>query len=213
MLALAIAAGLLAAPAATTTQPGLSKPEAHALDGLEPALYARARTAAQRARDLGHAARARLAIIDYRLPSTAKRLWVFDLDTERLLLHERVAHGKNSGDNFANRFSNEEGSLMSSLGVFVGAEVYQGKHGRSLRLDGLEPGVNDHARARDIVIHAADYAEASFARQHGRLGRSWGCPAVAPAVLEPLVDALQGGGVLVAFGQDKSWEKRSALLR
>lgn len=159
------------------------------------------------------AARPHLAVIDYRLPSTAKRLWLFDLDTGRLLLHERVAHGKNSGDNVATRFSNESGSLMTSLGVFVGAEEYQGKHGRSLRLDGLEPGVNDNARARDIVIHAADYAEASFARQHGRLGRSWGCPAVAPAVLAPLLEALQGGGVLVAFGKDRAWEQRSALLR
>lgn len=211
MLALALVACLTAAPATSATP--ARNTAAPQLAGLDPALFDRAKLAARRARDQGLASRERLAVIDYRLPSTAKRLWVFDLASGRLLLHEHVAHGKNSGDNVARRFSNEAGSLMTSLGVFVGAEVYQGKHGRSLRLDGLEPGVNDQARARDIVIHAADYAEASFARKHGRLGRSWGCPAVSPAALAPVIDALENGGVLVAFGNDAGWEKRSALLR
>ncbi|MEO8503963.1 MAG: murein L,D-transpeptidase catalytic domain family protein [Acidobacteriota bacterium] len=119
-----------------------------------------------------------LALVDYSLPSSEKRLWLFDLDTERLLFHELVAHGMGSGENEAVHFSNEVGTQASSLGLFRAAETYQGRNGYSLRLDGLEAGFNDRARERAIVIHGAWYVDGEFLAEHGRLGRSWGCPAL-----------------------------------
>ena len=153
-----------------------------------------------------------LTVIDYSRPSTEKRLWVIDLEANRTLLHERVAHGRESGENLATRFSNEPGSKQSSLGAFRAAEAYQGRHGRSLRLDGLEPGFNDHARDRAIVIHGADYATAEFASRYGRLGRSWGCPVVSPEALPPLVEAIRGGSLLFVYGSDDAWLAESPLL-
>jgi hypothetical protein len=140
-----------------------------------------------------------LALIDYSLPSWKPRLWVFDLRSDRLLFHELVAHGKNSGDVYATRFSNAQGSLMSSLGPYLTDGTYIGKHGLSLRLIGLEKGVNDNVAGRDIVLHSADYVSEGLARK-GRIGRSWGCPAVRPEVLKPLIQAIQGRTLLLAVG-------------
>ena len=119
-----------------------------------------------------------LTVIDYTKPSTEPRLWVFDLKHARVLFEELVAHGRNSGDNRAVRFSNEPGSLMSSLGVFLTGDTYIGKHGLSLRLRGMERGVNDKSMERAIVIHAANYVSERVGTREGRIGRSWGCPAV-----------------------------------
>lgn len=141
----------------------------------------------------------RLALIDYSHPSVDRRLWIFDLQAKTLLLRDYVAHGRGSGENFAREFSNREGSLQSSLGLFVTAESYYGVHGRSLRLDGLEPGINDQARARAIVLHGADYVDPQLAQTQGRIGRSYGCPAVRPAVSEQVIDALEGGQMLYAY--------------
>jgi len=140
-----------------------------------------------------------LGIIDYSLPSTARRFWVLDLRSGRVLFQELVAHGKNSGDNFATRFSNGAGSLMSSLGVFVTASPYMGEHGLSLRLQGVDKGINDNCLKRDIVIHAANYVNESLAQKLGRIGRSWGCPAVRPQISTPLIHSLEGGAVLLAW--------------
>jgi len=137
-----------------------------------------------------------LAVIDYSLPSTERRLWVFDLAKPALLFHELVAHGVGSGDNLATRFSNESGTRASSLGLYHAAEIYQGRNGTSLRLDGLSPGLNDQARARDIVMHGAWYVSEQHARTFGRLGRSWGCPALDEAVARPIIDLLHEGGWL-----------------
>jgi len=141
----------------------------------------------------------RLTVIDYSLPSTAKRLWVVDLEKQKVLFHEWVAHGRNSGENEADSFSNALGTHMSSLGLFVTGETYLGGHGYSLRLDGLEAGLNDRARARDIVVHGASYVSPEFAARHGRLGRSWGCPALRPAVARPIIDAIKDGGAVFAY--------------
>ena len=122
-----------------------------------------------------------------------------------MLFHELVAHGKGSGDDRASRFSNREGSLQSSLGLFRTAETYHGRHGYSLRLDGLEPGVNDRARERAVVIHGADYATQAFAARHGRLGRSWGCPAVDPRIHRALIDTIRGGTAVFAYYPHSSW--------
>ncbi len=125
-----------------------------------------------------------LTLIDYSLPSTQPRLWVFDLRSGRMLFKELVAHGRNSGDNMATRFSDVMESRESSIGLFRTADTYVGHNGYSLRLDGLEPGFNSHARERAIVMHGARYVDPAVAKANGRLGRSWGCPALREAVAQ-----------------------------
>jgi len=146
-----------------------------------------------------------LTLIDYSLPSSARRLWVIDAETGLVRFHEFVAHGRGSGLDRARSFSNEAGSLQSSLGLFRTAETYQGRHGYSLRLDGLEPGVNDRARERAIVMHGADYVTAPVLARQGRLGRSWGCPAIDPAIHRELIDAIRGGTAVFAYYPDSDW--------
>ena len=158
------------------------------------------------------AAAKRLAVIDYSLPSTQPRLWVFDLGTRTLLREEHVAHGRGSGDNHASRFSNEPGSLQSSLGLFRTAESYVGRNGYSLRLEGLEPGINDRAVERAIVMHGAPYVSDEAMRQLGRLGRSLGCPAVRPEIATELIDEIKGGQYLFAYYPDREFLAASSLL-
>jgi hypothetical protein len=153
-----------------------------------------------------------LTVIDYSKPSVDPRFWVFDLASHRLLFEELVAHGRNSGDNVATRFSNAESSLESSLGLYVTSDVYMGKHGRSLKLNGLERGWNDNALARGIVVHAADYVTHAFATTEGRLGRSWGCPALNPAVAAKVIDVIKGGTAMFAYYPDSTWLSSSAFL-
>jgi hypothetical protein len=201
---------------ATATLPsrGIVKPAASMdLAGLDPALYQKACLAYDKARKAGRATRSRLVVIDYSRPSTEERLWVFDLERQTLLFKELVAHGKNTGDNTARSFSNVPGSLQTSVGVFVTDDVYRGKHGKSLRLDGLEQGFNDKARERAIVIHGADYVDDRSASKQGRLGRSWGCPALPTAVAPTIIDAIAGGAVVFAWGDDKAWQARSTFLQ
>jgi hypothetical protein len=155
----------------------------------------------------------RLAVIDYSLPSTEPRLWVFDLTTRKLLFHELVAHGRNTGENFARKFSNQAGSLESSLGLFRTREAYVGRNGYSLRMDGLEAGVNDRARERALVIHGASYVSSATASRQGRIGRSWGCPAVRTAVARPLIDVLKTGQYVFSFYPDQHWLNTSPYLK
>lgn len=155
---------------------------------------------------------ATLSVIDFSRPSTEPRLWVFDLASHSLLFEELVAHGRNTGDNLATAFSNRSGSHMSSLGVFRTAESYVGANGYSLRLDGLEPGFNDLARDRAIVIHGASYVSPEIARAQGRLGRSLGCPAVRPAIARDLIDRIRGGSLVFAYYPDTDWLAQSRLL-
>ena len=154
----------------------------------------------------------RLAVIDYSRPSTEVRLWVFDVPRARLLHAEHVAHGRGSGGDVPTAFSNVEGSYQSSLGLFRTAETYTGGNGYSLRLDGLEPGINDAARGRLIVMHGADYVDPAQARAQGRLGRSWGCPAVRSAVARAVIDALEDGQLLFAYARDGAWLDGSRFL-
>jgi hypothetical protein len=153
-----------------------------------------------------------LAVIDYSLPSTQPRLWVFDVTQGRLLYQELVAHGRNTGERVAERFSNVEGSKMSSLGLFQTAETYYGSNGYSLRLRGLDAGFNDNALARAIVMHGAPYVSQAIAERLGRLGRSWGCPAVRQEVARGVIDTLKGGALLFAYYPDSKWLKESPLL-
>jgi len=154
----------------------------------------------------------RLAVIDYSLPSTTPRLWVFDVDRGRLLFQELVAHGRNSGEQLAARFSNVEGSKMSSLGLFQATETYTGSNGYSLRLRGLDAGFNDNALSRAIVMHGAPYVSEAFAERLGRLGRSWGCPAVRKEVARVMIDTLKGGALLFAYYPDQKWLKEAPTL-
>lgn len=153
-----------------------------------------------------------LTVIDYSLPSSQRRLFVFDLAARKLLFHELVAHGKNSGGDLANYFSNSSGSLATSLGLFVTEDTYVGKNGYSLRLRGLEEGVNDMAWHRAIVMHGAYYVSREAIRVFARLGRSWGCPAVRTEIAEELIDTVRGGSPIFAYYPDKNWLASSSFL-
>lgn len=175
---------------------------------LKLALEARACASAQ----LAIAPPPRLAVIDYSLPSTQPRLWVFDLQAGMLLFHEYVAHGRGSGENLASHFSNLDGSHESSLGLFRTGDTYEGHNGYSLRMDGLEPGTNDAAMARAIVMHGATYVDPQFARRQGYLGRSWGCPALRPEVAPAIIDSLRNGQMIFAYYPDSDWLAHSPFL-
>jgi hypothetical protein len=153
-----------------------------------------------------------LTIVDYTKPSTDRRLWVLDLKNHKVLFNVYVAHGQNSGGNYASSFSDHSGSLKSSLGVFLTENSYQGKHGYSLRVKGLENGVNEKAESRDIVVHSANYVTEHYVQEHGRLGRSWGCFAVNPRISNSLIQTIKGGTVIFAYYPDASWMSKSEFL-
>jgi hypothetical protein len=155
---------------------------------------------------------ATLTIIDYSKPSKEQRLWVYDLRTHQLLYEELVAHGQGSGGDIATLFSNQPASHRTSLGLFVTADAYVGRNGYSLRLDGLEAGFNDRARERAIVVHGAPYVDPAFVRVAGRLGRSWGCPALRPAIARELIDTIKGGSLIFAYYPDPDWLAGSRYL-
>jgi len=181
--------------------------------GLRADVLRLALDAAHRAEDRGLVQRRDLlTVIDYSLPSSQPRLFVFDLSAKRLLFRELVAHGKNSGDDVATAFSNSPGSLETSLGLFVTADTYEGHNGYSLRLKGLEEGVNDMAWDRAIVLHGAAYVSREAIKALGRLGRSWGCPAVSSLMAKKIIDTIRGGSAVFAYYPEKSWLTTSAFL-
>jgi len=152
-----------------------------------------------------------LTIIDFSKPSTEKRLFILDLKNQELLYHTFVAHGKNTGVNMATKFSNNKGSNQSSLGLYRTGESYHGKHGYSLRLDGLEKGINDNARSRAVVMHSASYVSEDFIERYGRLGRSWGCPAVPVELSQEIIDLIKGGSCLYIYANDIHYLENSIL--
>ena len=154
-----------------------------------------------------------LTLIDFSRPSTAKRLFVFDMRERKVLFSSVVSHGKNSGDNYATSFSNEYGSYKSSLGFYLTESTYQGKNGYSLILNGLEKGINDRARERAIVMHGAAYADPSVASRGGRLGRSFGCPAVPQKLSRPIIDAIKGGSVMYIYAETPDYLAHSSVLK
>ena len=186
--------------------------DADELGNVDGDVFSLALASAEKAVQRGDAQPSTLTVIDFSRPSTTPRLWVYDLRTRKLLFAEYVAHGRNSGFDVPTKFSNEAESNMSSLGLYRAAESYVGKHGYSLRLDGLEPGFNDRARARAIVVHGADYVNAKTAKAQGRLGRSLGCPAIRPEIARKLIDAVKDGGLLFAYYPDPSWLQASTYL-
>lgn len=150
-------------------------------------------------------------MIDFTKPSTEKRLFVFDMEQKKMLYSSVVSHGKNSGENYATSFSNEVGSYKSSLGFYLTGNTYQGKNGYSLLLDGLEKGINDRARERAIVVHGAAYANPSVCKS-GRLGRSFGCPALPQALTKPIINTIKGGSVLFIYANNKEYMAKSSIL-
>ncbi len=153
-----------------------------------------------------------LTIIDYSKPSTERRLWVVDLKSSKVLFNTWVSHGKNSGNLLATSFSNEPGSLKSSIGVFLTDQPYMGGKGYSLRLNGLERGINDNAYRRSIVVHGAWYVRPDVIQKYGQIGRSWGCPAVSPDTAEPLINTIKNNTLVVVYYPDRKWLRTSPFL-
>jgi len=154
-----------------------------------------------------------ISIVDFSLPSSAKRLFVIDLNNNKILYHTYVAHGHNSGGEYANQFSNQPESNKSSLGFYKTLSTYIGDNGYSLRLEGLEKGINDNAGRRDIVIHGAAYVSEGLIRTQGYIGRSWGCPALPEKLHKPIIDKIKNGTCLFIYGNDKTYPNKSRIIK
>lgn len=184
---------------------------------LRPEVLELALEAYEQAEERGFVRREVLTIIDYEVPSYQQRLWVIDMKVGRVIHQEWVAHGmgkpRGSGGTMeeALSFSNDKGTLKSSLGLFITAETYYGRHGYSLKLDGLEEGVNDNARERLIVLHGAHYVSAGRADDR-LIGRSWGCPAVRPGIANIIINAIKEGSVMWIYYPHEKWLEESEFL-
>ncbi|HLS94438.1 MAG TPA: murein L,D-transpeptidase catalytic domain family protein [Sphingobacterium sp.] len=154
-----------------------------------------------------------LTVIDFTLPSTDKRMVVLDMEKEKVLFHTIVSHGRNSGEKYAKSFSNRHGSYQSSLGFFLTENTYQGGNGYSLVLDGLEKGINDQAKARAVVIHGADYCSESVIKATGRLGRSYGCPALPRALTKPIINTIKDGTLLYIYADNEQYMASSKVFQ
>ena len=153
-----------------------------------------------------------LTIIDFSLSSKAKRLWVLDMTTNKVLFNTVVAHGRNTGVEFATKFSNTNNSNQSSLGFYITDTTYHGKNGLSMFLNGQERGINDNARKRYVVFHGAKYANPDFVKRHGRLGRSLGCPAVPTAFNAAIIAKIKDKSCLFIYHPNKKYHASSQLL-
>lgn len=153
-----------------------------------------------------------ITIIDYTRPSSEKRLYVIDLYSGKLLFNSLVAHGKNTGVEYARSFSNEVGSLKSSIGFFITMDTYDGENGYSLKLKGLEEDINDNAEERYIVMHGAEYVSEDFIKEIGRIGRSWGCPAIPVEIADSLIDTIKGGSPLFIYSKNSEYLHKSKYL-
>ncbi|WP_332025704.1 murein L,D-transpeptidase catalytic domain family protein [Kaistella sp.] len=154
-----------------------------------------------------------LTVCDFSLSSTQKRLWVIDLEEKKVLFNSLVAHGKNTGEEFAAKFSNTESSYQSSLGFYITENTYNGSNGYSLKLLGLDPGYNDAALQRAIVMHGADYVSENFIKSQNRIGRSWGCPAVPRALAEPIINTIKGQNCLFIYYPDERYLSKTEWLK
>ncbi|MDP4224235.1 MAG: murein L,D-transpeptidase catalytic domain family protein [Bacteroidota bacterium] len=153
-----------------------------------------------------------LTIIDFSVSSRSERMWIIDINRMEVIHTSLVAHGHNSGEEYASRFSNSPSSQQSSLGFYITGNTYSGRHGFSLSLDGIEPGINDNARARAIVIHGADYVSRDFIAKYGRLGRSFGCPSIPVEDHEKIINMLSGRSCLYIYYPDDGYFISSQLF-
>ena len=153
-----------------------------------------------------------LTIVDFSLSSAEKRMWILDMNTNKVLYHTYVAHGRNTGGKMATKFSNKTSSFQSSLGFYVTAETYYGKNGLSLFIDGMEEGFNSNARSRYVVMHGASYANPSFIKRTGRLGRSLGCPAIPEALTKEVINLIKGQSALFIYHTNKNYAQNSTYL-
>jgi hypothetical protein len=179
---------------------------------LNPKVLKLSLTAYNHARDVGLDKQGILTIIDYSLPSAKRRLWVIDVNNGDVKFHTRVAHGKGSGIDRATHFSDKSNSYATSIGVYLTDLTYFGKHGYSLRLKGLEKGFNDAVYARSVVMHSAWYVSDKFVAEHGRVGRSWGCPALDKKVASQVINEIKNGSIIVAYYPDQNWMENSTYL-
>lgn len=154
-----------------------------------------------------------ISVCDFTQSSNSNRFYIIDLKEGKLLFNTLVAHGRNTGEEFARSFSNTASSYQSSLGFYVTGNTYQGKHGLSLKLKGQEPGFNDNAEDRAIVLHGAEYVDENFACQNGRLGRSLGCPAVPVELTQPIVQTIKEGSCLFIYYPEKTYLRKSSFLQ
>jgi hypothetical protein len=154
-----------------------------------------------------------ITIIDYSMPSSEKRLWVLDIKNQKVVYNTYVAHGKNSGENYSTKFSDSPKSQESSIGVYVTKGTYEGHNGNSLVLAGLDKGFNDLAESRRIVMHPAPYVDENILENYGRIGRSWGCPALNPQIAQPIINTIKGGSVMLVYYPDPKWLQQSSYLQ
>ena len=180
--------------------------------GIDDNVLRLALTAYKNALKNGYVGKQVLTVIDYSKNSLTKRMWVFDMKNNRTLFNTWVSHGKNSGGFNSTSFSNTNGSLKSSVGVFQTESTYTGKNGYSLRLNGLERGINDAAYSRAIVVHGAAYANGNRVRTNTGLGRSWGCPAVDSSLAKPIINTIKDKSIIFAYGDDRRWLSGSRFL-
>ncbi len=182
------------------------------IPGINSKVLQLAITAYNNARAEGIGNKDLLTIVDYSLPSTAKRLWVIDMRNNKIVHNTHVAHGIGSGENYAKRFSNQHGSKMSSLGLFLTGDIYTGNYGDSLNLHGLEDKFNSNALARRIVVHSAHYVDEWIIKKSGRLGRSFGCLALNKNVAYKIMHTIKDGSLIFCYYPDKNWLDGSKLL-
>lgn len=167
----------------------------------------------EKLKQLGQLSNARyLTIANFSQPSNEERLYIIDMEQQDLVIQTLVAHGKNSGTLFAKKFSNKNESNQSSLGFYITGDIYRGKHGNSLQLIGIEPGINDKAKQRAIVLHGADYVSNNAIEQMGYLGRSQGCPAVPNSQVAEIIETIQGESCFFIYAPDKQYLSQSQLI-
>ncbi|WP_159638663.1 murein L,D-transpeptidase catalytic domain family protein [Sphingobacterium composti Ten et al. 2007 non Yoo et al. 2007] len=154
-----------------------------------------------------------ITVIDFTLPSTEKRMHVIDIKNKKVLYNTIVSHGRNSGEKYATAFSNRHGSFQSSLGFYTTENTYMGGNGYSLVLNGLEKGINDQAKPRAVVIHGADYCSQSVINSTGRLGRSYGCPALPRELNKPIINTIKNGTMVFIYAEDPTYLASSKILK
>jgi hypothetical protein len=182
------------------------------IPGLDSNVLNLALKAYDTAKNTGVGSKEYLTIVDYSMPSTEPRMWVINMRSQTVVHHTHVAHGTGSGDNYAHKFSNNHGSHMSSLGVFVTGKMYNGHYGKSLELHGLDGKYNSNAHARRIVVHAAHYVDNHIIQKIGRLGRSFGCLALNKRIAQKIMHTIKDGSVIFCYYPDKNWLRESTLL-